>query len=86
MKRVLIDMLLLGSSLFLPWWVVILGATLCFFIFRHFYEIIFIAFFMDSLYASPVPSLGGFQFVMTAVAVLIFLIGFTAKKRMRLRP
>ncbi len=83
MRRILADILLFASALFLPWWITILAAFACFFLFQYFVELIIIGFLLDVLFGVPLPRFGGFQFVLSVISVLFFGVGTFLKRRMR---
>ncbi len=81
--RIFADLLLCGAVLYLPWWVSALLALLSFFLFEHFYEMLVAAFLLDLLYGAPSPHFGTFRFVMSSVAVVLFMLGTVLKRHLR---
>lgn len=83
-KRVVADLLLMTGAFFLPWWVVLLCASVLFFVFDRFFELFFLAFLMDLLYAVPLARFGQFEFVLSLASVPLYGILVFIKKRMRI--
>lgn len=77
--RIILNISLLISILFLPWWVSILLGILILFLYK-FYEIIIWGIFADSLYAS-IDGFFGIQFIFTLTFTFLFLISILMKKR-----
>ncbi len=84
MIRVSADLLLLMAAFFLPWWVVLLYGVGLFFVFDRFFELFFVAFLMDLIYAVPLPRFGRFEFVLSLGSVLLYFILTVIKRRMRI--
>jgi hypothetical protein len=82
--RFFADILLFGSALFLPWWSVLLAAATLFFVFPRFYELFFLALFIDLLYGVPVAHFGNFQFVLSLFSAVLYLLFAFVKRRMRI--
>ncbi len=80
--RALCDILLLAAVLFLPWWFTLIAASALFFVFGRFYELFLFAFLADLLYAGT-SSFGGFPFVLSTVALFLFLVLSWVKRRIR---
>ncbi|MES3005599.1 MAG: hypothetical protein V4664_01485 [Patescibacteria group bacterium] len=85
-KRALVDIAILASIFFFPWWVgCIIAITACWFC--DFYEIIFFGFLMDIFYDSGLFFHVGEHFISYAFTLMAFLILFILrklKKRVRL--
>lgn len=81
--RITVDILLFLSALFLPWWLVLLCASGLFFLFDRFYELLAVALLMDLLHGTSLERFSEFQFVLSAAAVVLFLLLAFVKRRMR---
>lgn len=79
--RVVFNILMFGSILFLPWWVTIIIAIGFLFKFRA-YEVILWGVFADVLYSSAVISFSNIQFLFTATFVVFFVLAYFIKKRL----
>ncbi len=83
MRRIFADILLLISLFLFPWWAAMLFGVAGLFIFSSFYEILFLGIGIDSLYNAPIAPFHHFQFVITLLAVFLFVIAETLKRRLR---
>jgi hypothetical protein len=81
--RIIIDCVLLFLVFMTPWWVSMLIAAVCVFIFHIFYEIIILGLIIDSLYNMPVARFHNIQFVVTIGAIVLLLISVYIKGRVR---
>jgi hypothetical protein len=79
--RVIFNILMLGSILFLPWWVTAIIAVGFLFKFKA-YEVILWGVFADILYSSPAPSFYNIEFLFTIGAVVFFVLTYFIKKRL----
>jgi hypothetical protein len=84
MKRILIDILLVLSAFIFPWWLALLGAALAVFYFSGYYEILILGIIMDSLYNAPIARFHHVEFVVTLLALFLFVIAEVLKRRLRL--
>lgn len=83
MHRILADIILIGSVLFLPWWAALLVGGAFFFIFDCYYELLAAALLTDLLYGAPLSKFGGFGAVYSAGVAVMFAFLYLIKKRMR---
>ena len=81
--RALCDILLLTAVFFLPWWFMLIAASMLFFVFGRFYELFLFAFLADLLYAGASARFGGVPFALSALALLLFLALSMVKQRIR---
>lgn len=81
--RLLADILLVASAFFLPWWLVLVCASVLFFVFPRFYELLILALLMDLLYGVSRASFAGFEFVLSLLAAVLFLALTLVKRRIR---
>lgn len=81
--RILCDILLFATALFLPWWFALLAASALFFVFGRFYELFLFAFFADLLYAGVPTRFGGFPFVLSALSLFLFFALSAIQRRVR---
>jgi len=70
-------------SLILPWWLFLLIGMLMAFVFSNFYELFFMAFFLDLLYGAPSGKFFGFRFFLTLLAVIILITTTMSKHRLK---
>ncbi|OHA20195.1 MAG: hypothetical protein A2849_04065 [Candidatus Taylorbacteria bacterium RIFCSPHIGHO2_01_FULL_51_15] len=82
--RIIVDLLLVLSALFLPWWLTIFCACVLFFVFERFYELFLVALFMDLLYGVPTEMFAGSEFILSILGVCLYFLLAFAKKRMRI--
>ncbi len=81
--RVVVDVLLFGSVLFLPWWIGTSLALIFFFFFPYFVEMLFVSLLTDLLYATPTERFAGFRFVLSLSSVSIFVFCTILKRHLR---
>ena len=83
MTRVGIGLIFCIASLILPWWLfLIVGAAMAF-VYRNFYELFFMAYFLDLLYGAPSGKFFGFRFALTLMAFIILTIATILKRRLK---
>ena len=81
MERILLNIGLFISILFLPWWVSLcLGLVLV--VYYVAYETILWALFYDSLYSAPLPEYYGFLYVATLLFFVLVILSVPVKKKM----
>ena len=83
MRRILADIFLLISVFIFPWWLVLFLGALGLFLFRSFYEMLFLGVIIDSFYNAPIAPFHGFQFVAMLLSVFLFVTAQTLKRHMR---
>ncbi|TSC67618.1 MAG: hypothetical protein CEO19_141 [Parcubacteria group bacterium Gr01-1014_73] len=71
------------ASLILPWWLFLLIGLLMTFVYRNFYELFFIAIFLDLLYGAPSGKFFGFRFALTLLAIIILATAAISKQRLK---
>ena len=82
MRRFLADILTVLVAFLFPWWVAfILAAALCF-VFGRYYELLFLALLLDLLYGGTGTRFGGFPFILSALALVLFPLFHQVRKRM----
>jgi len=79
--RVILNLTLLISVLFLPWWVSIFFAVVLL-VFFEAWEIMVWGVVFDALYSSPAPISFGGEFVFTILFVSFFVVAGILKKRL----
>lgn len=84
MKRIIADIVLAVLLLAFPYWVGMLAAAAFFFAFPRFYELIAAGFLIDALYGAPLPRFFGFQFGFSLSALILFVVLWQVKRRMRI--
>lgn len=70
-------------SLILPWWLFLLIGVLMVFVYHHFYELFFMALFLDLIYGEPSGKFFGVRFALTIFAVAILVIITILKRRLK---
>jgi len=75
-KRIILNLILLLSVLFMPWWVSVVLALFLVFYLNNFYEIVIFGFVMDALYGT-----GQFYFIIGAL--VMFAAVYLFKSRVR---
>ena len=70
-------------SLILPWWLFLLIGILMVFIYRNFYELFFMALFLDLIYSEPSGKFLGFRFALTILASIILFTMTILKNRLK---
>ena len=83
MPRILADIILAGSVLFLPWWASLLIGSAFFFAFDFYYELLIAGLLADLLYGAPISKFGGFTAVSAVGVLLVCVPLFSVRKRMR---
>ena len=83
-KRLITNIALLISVLFLPWWISVGMSLIGLFIFNRFYEAIVFMFAIDLLYGAPGNNYWSFQFLLTSIAVLVLTLIGAIKRRFRI--
>jgi hypothetical protein len=78
--RIIIDIIIFIAALTLPWWTSILLALFFLFYFSSFYEILAVGFILDCLYAQPQSWLFHFNFALTLLCIIVFLISIPLKR------
>lgn len=81
--RSIADISLLLAVFFLPWWAGLSLAVSLFFAFERFIELFLAAFLMDLLYSAELSRFGGFEFVLSLGAVLLYGALSLLKRRIR---
>ena len=79
--RIVMNIALAGSILFLPWWFTVLLATVHIFMFQA-YEIIVWGFVADTLYGAPVALYYNIEFLFTLFFVVLVIIAVPLKRRL----
>ena len=81
--RIFINIIILISVLYLPWWVTTTAVFTGFLIFKNFYEGIIAGFLLDTLYGAKISQFFGIWFVFTAVYFVGYVIIRRVKKNLR---
>jgi hypothetical protein len=84
MKRIAADIFFVFAIFIFPWWLTLLFATIALFFFNDFYEILFLGFALDSLYNTATPKYHSVEFVVTLIALCIFIVVHVIKGRVRM--
>lgn len=82
--RIITNIVIVISILFLPWWATVLLVCAGILLFPHFYEAIIAGVLMDVLYGVSMVSFSGFVAVFTVIFSLGYLLGERFKKNVRL--
>lgn len=78
--RILIDVFLLVSAFFLPWWTIFILGTFFLFYFKHFFEFLIMGFLIDSIFAVPSTFYFHFQFIVSFFSFALFFFSMELKK------
>jgi len=70
-------------SLILPWWLFLLIGILMVFVYRHFYELFFMALFLDLVYNEPSGKFLGFRFALTIFTAAILVTITILRRRLK---
>lgn len=81
--RIICDIALFLSLLYLPWWSTAILGTVFLLYFNHFYEIIIIGALADMIYGIPRKVFFNAEFLNTLMAVLLYLAANQSKKFLR---
>ncbi|MFA6273462.1 MAG: hypothetical protein WC673_03175 [Candidatus Paceibacterota bacterium] len=81
--RIGIGIIFCVVSLILPWWLFLLIGIPMVFFYHHFYELFFMALFLDLIYSEPSGKFWGFRFALTVSAVVILVIITALKQRLK---
>jgi len=79
--RILLNGILAGSILFLPWWTTVLMVAAFLFVFDA-YEVLAWGIVADSLYAVPTEAFFGIEFFTTIIFTVLFVVITLLKKRL----
>ncbi len=82
-RRIILDILLFLSIFILPFWLTVILAIACLFLFDSFYEIIPVFLFIDLLYGASEDRYFGFTVVSLLAALLLVVITNSIKKKLR---
>lgn len=79
--RIVFNILMFLSVLFLPWWVTVIVAMVFLSKFKA-YEIIFWGVFVDILYSASVPSFLNIEYLFTITFIVLLIISHYLKRRL----
>ncbi len=82
-RRIILDILLFLSIFILPFWLTVILALICLFLFDSFYEILPVFLFIDLLYGTNESRYFGFTLVSLVLALLLVVITNSIKKKLR---
>lgn len=82
--RIILGSILFASALVLPLWVSVIIGVVGLILFPSYYELVAVAFLSDLLFAVPQSRFFSFQFVTTAI-VLVVVIGVNMFRKKMLR-
>jgi len=81
--RIFVNTILFLSVFYLPWWVTIFFVVIGIFLFKNFYEGIFVGLLIDLLYGTGAKEFYGIWFVFTVSTAIFFILGERIKKNIR---
>lgn len=81
--RIFINIALLVSIFYLPWWATTFIVLFGIFIFKNFYEAVLAGFLMDILYGTKTIEFMNIWFIFTAFYFLIYILITAFKKNIR---
>ena len=82
-NRFLIDIVLLGAVILLPWWLVTSLLIYTFFLFNNFYEIIFFGFVFDVLYGVDIGVFSVNRPIIFVIGLILYMILNKLKQYLR---
>jgi hypothetical protein len=82
MKRFLLSILFILSPIFIPWWLVLIFGILLILKFNHFYEFVFVAFLIDSIYGKEISFFDNY-FIFTIISIFLYIILVKIKENLR---
>lgn len=82
-KRIVFNIFLVASVIYMPWWVTAVLAVAGVFMFKRFYEIVAVGVLMDLLYGVPAPRFFNFWFVFTIGSLAVYLAAMKVKESLR---
>lgn len=84
MKRILLNIALFISIVYLDWWITLIFAICGVFIFDNFYEAVMSGFLIDLLYGTPSDTFFGFWFIYAILFTLVYILcEYEIKKNIR---
>jgi hypothetical protein len=81
--RIIFDLGLIFSAVFLPWWFVIILLILGISIFDSYYEAFLIAFFIDSVYSISREFFYGISFIYFLIILIFYFLIDLVKMKLR---
>ena len=82
-QRIIFNIMLVLSTIYLPWWIT-LPMTLCgLFLFDRFYEYFLVGILMDTLYGVPLEKFYGIWFVFTLILSIAYVTIGKLKRSIR---
>jgi len=82
-SRILLNIAIISSVFYFPWWLVATLVVIGAFLFDGFYEMIFIGFLLDVLYGARAEEFYGIWFVFTIIFTTMYIIIKRLKKNIR---
>ncbi len=82
-KRLAANLIVLGSVIFLPWFISAILVVIFYFVFDRYYEGVIAGFLMDSLYGIPRSAFYGFEGIATLASGFAFLMSLYIKSVVR---
>lgn len=83
-QRLVADLIVFFSLLYMPWWATLILAILCLFMFEHYFEILIVGVALDSLYNTAWHGYTNVQFILSAICLIVYVISFPLKRRLTL--
>lgn len=81
--RIVVNIGLLVSAFFMPWWFTMALALCAALYFSSYYEIVVLGIILDSLYNASIPRFYHIQFVLTYGAIIVIVISIILRERLR---
>ncbi len=82
-SRILLNIVIIFSVFYFPWWIVALLSLFGVFLFNRFYEIFFIGLFIDMLYGVKADKFYGMWFIFTVIFTIMYILAKRLKKNIR---
>ena len=80
--RITADLILLLSIFYLPFWFTVIFSFVSVLYFKNYYEFIIAYFVIDSIYGTKEPKFFNLEYVLTLLAIIIFLVTSYVKSKM----
>jgi len=81
--RIILDVILFGSSLTPAWWIIFPVGIVCTWHYKKFFEFPLAAFAFDMMYATPRAKFFGFEYIYSLIAIILFIIVVFLKSKIR---
>lgn len=80
--RIIVDLVIFAGIFIFPWWFPLVLAIFCLFLFKGYFEVFLVGFFLDILYGAMVLPFFKTNILFTIICAVAFLISFFAKRNL----